>query len=616
MLLRPLFLFFCSALLFLLSCQELHGKAPEEGCYGGEFSPLAYKVKIVDSPSGTLTKALLAVCQLKNLRHYTPSSIQALRYLAQQDLPEMEKVLKAHGYYEAAVFVEIVPQKSEIEVLFFIAAGDLYTFGDTRIEIVPATDAATSTESVRAELQQLKSLSLVRGTLVRGTPALSEKIKLSELTILDSLATHGYPLAKIVKSEFLADYPTKKLETIFFVETGPLCKFGDLAIEGLCSVHPRFVKRKQEWTPGDLYNYQEVEKTQNELIESGLFSSVLITPAAQPSNLDVLPLQLTVMENRHKTLSLGATYQTALGPGVVFGWENRNVAGMGRKLSIQGDVSFEVQSGTISYLFPDCICKDVDYGWEGVAMHLEIEPFSERSYSLTQQFSALWNQNFRLSAGLEAERLFVTESVQNGDFWLLEAPLFLSWSNANSLLNPTQGNWIKLTATPSFNFDAKIYPYLQTELSYSCYFPCNRSHSIVIAQKFVLGTTWSRTLSTLPVPKRFFGGSEEDLRGYQYYTVSPLLDGKPEGGRSAIFYSLELRLRLSQTIGVVPFFDLGNVFLTQLPSFKGKWLKSAGLGIRYFSFLGPIRLDLGFPLNPRPGLDKFCRALISIGQAF
>jgi translocation and assembly module TamA len=139
----------------------------------------------------------------------------------------------------------------------------------------------------------------------------------------------------------------------------------------------------------------------------------------------------------------------------------------------------------------------------------------------------------------------------------------------------------------------------------------------VLAQKITVGSIFSKNLSYVPVSKRFFGGSEEDLRGYAYQSVSPIAPHhKPIGGRSEVFYTLEPRLRVSKTIGLVPFFDMGNVYSAMLPSFSGKWLKSVGLGLRYFSFMGPFRLDVGFPLEKRKEIDKFYRILVSIGQTF
>jgi translocation and assembly module TamA len=141
-------------------------------------------------------------------------------------------------------------------------------------------------------------------------------------------------------------------------------------------------------------------------------------------------------------------------------------------------------------------------------------------------------------------------------------------------------------------------------------------HRIVLAQHLTFGSILSEGLNDVPVSKRFFGGSEEDLRGYRYQSVSALRHHKPIGGRSAFYYTIESRFRVSRTIGLVPFFDLGRVYSNPFPTFGGKWFKSVGLGLRYFSFLGPFRFDLAFPLDRRKILDPHYKILVSIGQTF
>jgi translocation and assembly module TamA len=218
---------------------------------------------------------------------------------------------------------------------------------------------------------------------------------------------------------------------------------------------------------------------------------------------------------------------------------------------------------------------------------------------------------------VEGERFFVNSSVLDGDFWQLSLPVFFIYNGSNDLLNPTTGFQVKLQETPSFVLSPELRSYLSNELTVCYYLPLTNSHAVTLAQKLFAGAILCKGDQTVPVPYRFFGGSEEDLRGYAYYSVSPLnQENKPIGGRSAVYYTLETRFRMTKTVGVVPFFDLGRVTKHQLPSLQGKWLKSVGLGLRYFSFMGPFRLDVGFPLNPRKGLDKNYRLLVSIGQTF
>ena len=87
------------------------------------------------------------------------------------------------------------------------------------------------------------------------------------------------------------------------------------------------------------------------------------------------------------------------------------------------------------------------------------------------------------------------------------------------------------------------------------------------------------------------------------------------GGRSLLEGSLEARIKITDTIGVVPFVDAGNAFLASYPDFKDQLQFSAGLGLRYYTAIGPIRLDVAAPLNKRPG-DKPVAVYVSIGQSF
>jgi translocation and assembly module TamA len=189
-------------------------------------------------------------------------------------------------------------------------------------------------------------------------------------------------------------------------------------------------------------------------------------------------------------------------------------------------------------------------------------------------------------------------------------------------LNATSGSTLVFKTIPSINVSHGNPFYLYNSVTYMNYFPLvggkPGKEFLVLAQQIMVDSIICSELNAVPVPKRVLGGSDQDLRGYRYHSVSPLHHRhKPIGGRSGIFYTFETRFRLSKTIGLVPFFDLGNVYLTPLPKVHGKWFKSVGLGFRYFSFLGPLRLDVAFPLDRRKKVeDPLYRILFSIGQTF
>jgi len=560
----------------------------------------------LDQPS--IIKTIKSTSQLTSLKKRPPVSVNALRYRAESDIPEIVKILHAYGYYEAVVQIRIQDLMDEIHVIVSITPGPVYTIKsfDIRLYSGPSDNLIVCEQvtpsAIGIELQK---------------PIDAQNILKAELKLLQLLSECGYPLASIEKREIVANGETKTVSISLDVQAGELSRFGPVSFQGLTSVKPLLVQRKIRWKENEIYNSRLVEDTQNFLLDTHLFSSVLITHAEELSSDGTLPMTIEVIESKHRSVNVGASYQTFFGPGVTFGWEHRNFGGMGRKLSIQGDFTRISHTGLVVYQIPDFLRVGQDYVWQGQAMHEAITAYSQRTYNLGNRLERNWGTRFRYSIGGKIERLYVTNSVHNGNFLLIEIPFYLRWSKANSLLNPTRGLTVEYRLVPSANLTDTTDYYLYQEARLGSYIPLTSNHSVCLAQKITFGSILSHMLNAVPVSKRFLGGSEEELRGYKYKTVSPLKHKhKPIGGRSAIYYTFETRFRVSESFGLVPFFDLGRVTLKSLPDFHGKWFKSLGLGVRYFSFIGPLRLDVGFPLDKRKKLDKTYRILVSIGQMF
>jgi translocation and assembly module TamA len=567
------------------------------------FSEISYKVEYVGIDNASALKTIKSITQLSNVQNKKSDSIQALRYRAESDIPEILKVLQAYGYYEAVVEMEVIESKALVIVKtrlgppYRIASFSMNTKSNGQEVVCPAFDVS--------------KLGIQVGKVIQA-----QEVIQAELKALQLLSYCGYPLAKVADRSIIADGDTKTVKIHYEVDTGPLIYFGPLSITGNTEVKKKFFEERLYWKEGEIYSGEKVEEAQKRLMDSGLFSSILITHSEDPTELSEVPLHLEVAESKHKSIYGGVSYQTYYGPGLTFGWENRNISGMGRRFNLRGDLTRRSHSGLASYLVPNFLIPNQDAVYEAQAVHLDILPFQERSYQLLGRLERKLSDAMRISFGVGGQRLFVDDSVQNGEYWLAEVPLFLAMNLSNNLLNPTKGMNFEYRLIGNYICSPSQRTFLKQEFSFSYYLPLDEKHKLTLAQKLSGGVIFSGSAETVPVSKRFFGGSEEDLRGYAYYSVSPLShSGKPEGGRSAIYYSLEARLRLSKTLGIVPFFDAGRV-TEDFFSFQGKWLKSAGLGIRYFSFVGPFRLDIGFPLNPREGIDKKYRFLISVGQAF
>jgi translocation and assembly module TamA len=159
--------------------------------------------------------------------------------------------------------------------------------------------------------------------------------------------------------------------------------------------------------------------------------------------------------------------------------------------------------------------------------------------------------------------------------------------------------------------------FAKQRLTGNFYLPIDPNRRIVLALRMQFGSIAGTAQSHVPLTKLFLGGSEDNLRGYRYKTVSPLNDdNEPLGGRSAIFATIETRFKVTKSIGIVPFADFGTVGFSSFPQLNQKWLKSVGAGFRYFAFFGPLRFDIGFPLNKRKDVDQNFQIYASVGQAF
>ena len=570
-------------------------------------SGIAYRVDFEGLEDGPALKMIKSVSELTGLKKHAPPSIHALRYRAESDIPDILKVLHAFGYYEATVSMRVEETFKVAVVTVLIRSGPVYKLENYTINL------SYRESKIICDQVQLKNVGLHL-----GKPAIAENLLCAESNLLHLLSEYGYPLATIEKREVIANGKTKQVTVHLDVDTGPLSRFGPIRFNGETSVKPHYMAKKITWNEGEIYNSELVESSQKSLLDTGLFSSVLITHDESLGDHGEMAMRIDVSETKHRSVNIGASYQTFWGFGLSFGWENRNIHGLGRKLSLQGDITKNSHSGLAAYVVPDFRKPGEEFVTQALAMHEAVDPsYSMRSYSAISRVEKKFKPGFRAALGGRIEQLYVTASVHNGEFLLAEAPLYFRWTTANNLLNPTKGWTIEYTMTPSVNLNAPKGYYLSQALTQNYYFPVDREHIFVIAQRLTLGSILWQSFDAVPVSKRFFGGSEDDLRGYRFRTVSPLEnDRKPIGGGSAIFYTLETRFRLSKMIGLVPFFDLGNVYKTELPTLQGKWLKSLGIGFRYFSFLGPLRLDVAFPLDKRKHLDENYRILISIGQTF
>lgn len=560
-----------------------------------------YDVKFTGVKDKELRSRLEDSSDLVMLKNRPPYSINALSYRAKNDIQDLYKVLRSQGYYDAKISFKITEEKDAL-VTITVNLGPRYILSKYKIY---------QNAMVKCHPISPKSLGITQ-----NRPIDWETIIDAELGILDKLSSCGYPLSSIEKREVIVDMLTKTIRVEEYVDNGPLSRYGQISIMGLKTVRPEVVLNKLLWEEGDIYSSEQLERAQQKLIQSELFSSVLITHDEILNEEGKLAMKMHVEEAKHKSFGFGVTYATIDGPGGTLSWTNRNFRGLGERLLLEVDVSKIASIGVASYTKPDFLIRDQDFIAQANVVRENVVPFLSFTYRGGLRLDRQFNPRLFLSYGVKGEFITVRESNDNGDFTLVAPPVFVRYSTANSLLNPTEGFSTGYKVTPYFSVGDNKSFFLKQTLIANYYLPTSKSQWLVLAFRSQIGSIAFAPLSKIPFNKRFLGGSDDDLRGYRFQTVSPNDNaGNPKGARSQIYFTFEPRFRVTETIGIVPFTDWGTLSENVYPDPAQKWFKSAGIGLRYFTFFGPLRADLAFPLNKRKR-DPNYRVYISIGQTF
>jgi translocation and assembly module TamA len=549
---------------------------------------------------------LQSVSQSVKLKNSPPPTNAGLKRRAEADIPNFVKVLHSQAYYNAQIDYEIDFKTDPTQIYFKVIEGPIYPIN--RFTIIPVS----SDDGFPYEEILLDDLGICL-----GDPALPKTILEAKEYLNEYMANKSYPLFTIHEQKVIANQQTKSVDVILKVDSGPSCVFGQVAIQGNQNVCSDFFNKKIAWLAGDTYDPCLIEKTQREIEATGLFSNVAISNATHTVNGTEIPITLEVVEDKHRSIGAGLSYTTELGPGLVAEWEHRNFCGMGERLSLKTGLWSRYQDGIIRYLKPDFLQRKQDLILTTEFQHEKTDAFSAHTVNVSAIIERQLTDCTRISFGGMYTHLLDTHSDNNRTFNLLKAPMQLRWTNANNLLDPTDGQVFHFKIVPSVQIIHPKFGYCVGTFIGSFYQPLTCDHEWVFATKITLGSILGSARRTIPPSERFYAGSESLLRGYRYLRVSPLgKHRRPIGGRSMMIYSFELRWRQTETLGWVIFYEVGNVYAEIFPKINHKVLQSTGLGFRYHTPVGPLRLDLAFPLNPRKHVDHHYQIYLSVGQAF
>jgi translocation and assembly module TamA len=269
----------------------------------------------------------------------------------------------------------------------------------------------------------------------------------------------------------------------------------------------------------------------------------------------------------------------------------------------------------IQFIKPDFLRRDQSLQIDLDAIKQSLDAYDQRALLQKIEIDRKLSEHWTVGFGLSGEQEEISQEGVDKRYNLVGMPLSVKFDNTNDLLDPTRGFRAALLVTPTQSLGTPNATFTIAQLSGSTYFDLTGGGRTVIAARGLVGKAFGADQFALPPDQRFYAGGSATVRGYRYQSVGPqFADGNPTGGTAVGAGSIELRQRILENYGIVGFIDAGQVTANGSP-FTSNWHVGAGIGARYYTSIGPIRLDVAVPLNREAHGDAF-ELYIGIGQAF
>jgi len=604
----------------------------------------------VGEGSSDLKEALEQASTLYTARQDPPADGGTLVRRAQGDLAPMIDALWGAGYYNATLTIEIagIPLKlgqttranaasaaesfrarEAVPVKVKAAPGPLF-----HLRAVSITNARTgrafSSDELPAKFIKLKA----------GDSARAADIRAAQAALVDHFRAQSYPLAKIAKVKPVVFHPLEVMDVAISVDTGPEAPFGAVSVSGKSKVDPAVVRSMIYIEPGDPYSPAAIAGSRKSVLKLPSISSVRMREADRLDANGQLPITAEVTDRKPRVIGFSTRYSTLDGPAVRAYWQHRNLFGGAESLRLEGDL-FVPPRTTSSALSNLKQFELADLGGRfkasfvkpalgGSRNDLLLDGMVERDntggdvhggYTSKRSLASAairhrFSNSFSAQLGIAGEVGNTSDSLGVVDYQLYGIPASVTYDSTDRPLDPTKG--IRATASVAAypEFFGSTVNVVESKAQASTYYALDDEGRFVLAGRVGLGSVLGAELSQIPSTHRFYAGGGGSVRGYRYRSLSPLgPTGEVIGGRSLFEASVETRIKVTDTIGLVPFFDMGGAFQSSYPDFREQLRYAAGLGLRYYTAVGPIRVDVATPLNPRDG-DKGWALYIGIGQAF
>jgi len=540
-----------------------------------------------------------------------PANAAQIDRRARADADLLAELMRAYGYYDAAVRTDVAAASaSAYAVTLEVEPGPLYRFADVRL---PGLEAAAGEDA--AALRQSFAVA-------PQDPVDAARVAAAEAALQGELGRRGYAFAQIGDPDILIDHDTHTATLVLSVQTEGTRRFGTVLVDGRPLFSAEHLAAIARFREGDPYRVALVEDLRQALVATGLISTVRIRPVARPDS-DLVDLAVALEPAPMRTIAGEAGYGTGEGIRAEISWQHRNLIPPEGAVTFRGVVGTREQLVSAILRRNNFVRRDQVLNAQVAVSHVDRPAYNARTFVLAggieRQSNIIWQKAWTWSLGAELTATderdvdLTTGTTRRRTFFIGALPAYLGYDGSNDLLDPTTGFRLSARFSPEASLESGSFFYARAQIDGSFYQPV--SDTVTIAGRTRLGTIFGASRDRIAPSRRFYAGGGGSVRGYGFQALGPRdpVFDDPIGGRSLAEFAIEARVRVG-AFGVVPFIDGGNISTSPLPRFDNLRF-GAGIGARYHTRFGPIRVDLATPLNPQRG-DPRIAVYVSLGQAF
>lgn len=623
--------------------------------------PQGYAVVVKPSGDASLDGMIQASSTLLSLQKTSAVGPYALAGRIRGDYDRIKGALESLGHYDGAVTISVaapgsksvdgrdpslpqwlqdLPKGTRATITISTQSGPVFRIGHITLASGPVQDQKNAGPTGGTTPVTLDSAQRAAFGLREGQPAVASDILAAQGNLQTALQEEGHAQANVSAPVAYLRPATQTLDLTFHVGMGPVVDIGPIHFSGLSHVRERYLRRRLTIHEGQLYQPSTIEAARQDLAAVGVFASVavrnqpplvaLANGRTTPGVSQGMPLDFTFQEAKRHTVSAQIGYSTDLGGRVGASWTHHNLLGAAEQLKLTAlitGVGGTAQQGLgydvyADFLKPDFFRRDQN-------LSLRVEGIRQLLYSyhqtallvrggITRRLTRHWSVAGSLSVEQEAIRQF----GDTRDYFIASVPLSATFDNTD-LSNPidpaTHGMRFNANVTPSESLEHGDAFFTIMSAAASTYFDLHRlgltrPGRSVIAVRGLVGSVQGASTYQIPPDQRLYAGGPATVRGFRYQGVGPQYGKYGIGGTSLDAGTVEYRQRFGKSFGAAAFVDAGQVGAGSRP-FQGTLRVGYGAGVRYYTPIGPVRLDVALPANRPPHGDKW-ELYIGLGETF